>query len=397
MDGISIKPPRHGKVVVVSGPPKSDKEGIVEGFLDSVLDSGHKTSDNVLIFRHPADSQEQHLGRHPVNLITEDVIEIYRRIGLKTGNIIILGAPHYNSDIVELVDAIVRSNRAVFLSGPNLNIDGEPYGQMPSLMALADEVNIAKAPCYIQGCHSREAVRSTKIDGEFVAICTPHDTGNPNAGHLILDLGNMYSGKSKQWAREIKVLKDRGEDPLVLRPLKANRYGEPKGELFSEGYVTLNDGGRVPAILVETEEQVLEYLSRYPDKKELFTDETQFILTYKLARHLIAQGYNNRGTGLQRGFNRQGFRDVPKLMCLADVININYATCVGCGRRSTENQRMRREEDGKLIPAQVDDPLELVGGKDTGRDPFPYEARCLDQWVIRGEPKNKFELGRYVV
>ncbi len=87
-------------------------------------------------------------------------------------------------------------------------------------------------------------------------------------------------------------------------------------------------------------------------------------------------------------------------MCLADSIEISYATCVGCGRPATDNQRMKRE-GGKIVPAHVDDPLVAPGGKDsrTGRvkDPYFYEARCLDQWILRGEKKNIFELPRYVV
>lgn len=378
----------------------------MESILDAALDSGNKRDNNILIFRHPKDSPgPDPIGRHPIDLVTDSVQEIYERIELKTGNVIIAGAPHYGIEVAELADALVRSNRNVFLSGPNLDINGQPYGSMPALMTLADNIILTKAPCYKNGCRDTDATRSAIIDDKLVAVCAYHSLTEPSIakdqiGSLKLYLGVMFSGKSKRWVRALKKLQDRGVEPIVIRPLKANRYGEPEGELFSQGHVTLNDKSKVPAILIDSCENIKRHLSQFPEQKYLFIDEVQFFKgIYQLQTELIAEGYHTACTGLPRGFNRKGFGEVPALMCLADSIEISYATCVGCGRPATDNQRMKRE-NGKVVPAHTDDLLEAPGGKDSEegevKNPYFYEARCLDQWILRGEPKNKFELARYV-
>jgi hypothetical protein len=52
--------------------------------------------------------------------------------------------------------------------------------------------------------------------------------------------------------------------------------------------------------------------------------------------------------------------------------------------------------DPTPIPAHHDDQLEAIGGADTGRVEFFYQARCLKHWILDGEPKNPFTLERFV-
>ncbi len=390
-------------VTVISGPPTSDKEGVLEGELASARDSGYRRDSNVLVFRHPKDSHEpERIGEHRVDLVTDSVDQIFSSIKAGTRHIVIAGAAHYPSDIAFLVDAIVRSNRNVILSGTNLDIHSQPYGSMPELMALADEVLLTKAFCYKYdtNCTVTDANRSVHLpDGEWGAACAHHYSypdlpplSQEHRGSLTLDVGCMYSGKTKRWRRRILNLKKQGITPLVFSPIKAARYGQPEAEVFSEGVVTLNDRQTFPAIMIKTAQHIDEYLSQHPQQKYIFLDEIQFIPDlYDLMLKYIPRGYHGFGTGLPRGFNRQPFNAVPRLMALADEIVMSYATCVLCGHPATENQRMKRVAGG-VVEAEANDPMEAPGGADGGEDPYFYQARCLRDWRLTGEPDNKYKL-----
>ena len=318
---------------------------------------------------------------------------------------IIAGAAHYYNDIALLVDALVTSNRNVILSGTNLDIHGQPYGSMPGLMALADEVILTKGPClkYETNCNVTEANRSVHLqNGEWAAACAHHfeypdlpPLATEHLSFFTLYLGCMTSGKTKRWRRKILNLRKEGKELLVFSPIKAARYGEEEQEVpvYSIGKVTLNNAENFPAIMIKVAEDIDKYLFTHRQQRDIFLDEVQFIPgLYGLIQKYILQGYRFYGTGLPRGFNRQGFNEVPRLMSLADEIEMSYATCVKCGHPATENQRMKREGEGaqeRVVEAHVNDPLEIPGGRDKGKKKYFYEARCLKDWRLSGtSPQN---------
>ncbi|MDO8656939.1 MAG: hypothetical protein Q7K45_06910 [Nanoarchaeota archaeon] len=392
-------------MTIISGPPKSDKEGVLVSTLDAARDSGYQKDSNILVFRHPKDSSHpEKIGNHDVNKVTDSIEDIYEKITPRTRNVIIAGAAHYDLEMAVLTDALVRSNRNVILTGPNLDVEGKPYGCMPDLMALADDVILTKAFCYKPDCDDTEATRGVMVDGEFEGVCAQHyyfprspSIEKRSAGSLTMLLGPMFSGKTRGWGNHIKKVDAKKIKKIIFKPLKANRYGQPEGEIFGQGDITLNSNERIPgAILIQTAEDMRTYLRQHPTVKHIFRDEIQFIPgIYDLTFDLLAEGYNLYDTGLPRGFNRKSFGEVSKLMCLSDVVEMNYSTCVPCGHPGTENQRMKRDGE-KVFPAHKDDPMEAPGGSDSGKEPYYYEARCLAQWVLRGEPENKFRLERYM-
>ncbi len=126
------------------------------------------------------------------------------------------------------------------------------------------------------------------------------------------------------------------------------------------------------------------------DLRFVAIDEGQFFPgLYDLAFELIPQGYKLIVTGLVRGFNRAPFGDIPKLMCLADVVTYNYGVCVSCYSPATDSQRMKKMPTG-AIPADYKDPLELIGGKDHDGVSYYYDARCISHWKLPGRPTSQF-------
>lgn len=391
----------------MSGPPTSDKEGVLEWELASARDSGYKQDSNILLFRHPKDSRDPaRIGEHEVNLVTDSVDEIHSQIGAKTKHVIIAGAAHYSNDIGHLVDALVASNRNIIVTGTNVDIHGQPYGSMPDLMTLADEVILTKGPCfkYETNCNITEANRGVHLqNGEWAASCVHHfyypdlpPLSVEHIGSFTLDLGPMFSGKTKRWRRRILNQRKKGKDLLVFSPITGARYGQPEVPVYSEGNVTLNNEETFPAIMIKNASHIDFYMSAHPRQRDIFLDEVQFMPgLYDLILKYVPRGYRFYGTGLPRGFNRKQFFDVPRLMSLADEIIMSYATCVQCGHPATENQRMKRESDDVILEAHAQDPLEVPGGADKGKEKYFYEARCLRDWKLEGKAENKYKLERY--
>lgn len=400
MTAITLTPYTQGKFTFITGPVTSDKVGILETTLDAAKDSGYKTKDNILVFRHPKDSPKpEYIGTHRVTKVTDSVDEIFEEIRPKTRTVFIAGISLFEEgEIVQLVDALGRSDRNVIATGINLDAQGNPFGHNPGLMALADEVQLSKAYCSTAGCNDTNANRSSDIGGKFLAVCTHHyhyslcpPVSPTDLGVLVMDVGPMFSGKTTGWERRMNRVLIQGIKPIILKPLKDNRYEEPLGDIFGPGNVTLHNRRVIRAINIRTTNHISEHLARNPEQKYVFIEEVQFIPElYELTFELLPRGYKLHYAGLARGFNRKPFNDVPKLMSLADTIEMHYATCVECGHPAPESQRVKKQ-NGELVPAHYDDPLELPGGEEK------YQARCLAHWELPGEPQNKYTLERYTL
>ena len=363
--------------------------------LDSARDSGLSRNGNFLVFKHPLDDPGNldKIGNHRV-LVANKPNEIASKITSETKTIMIAGISHFTKDsgIAELIDAIIRSNRQIIATGLNLASDGKPYGSMPEIMALADEIIVAKALCNQANCDS-EANRSLKIKNKFEPRCAYHHKytdGRPISidrnGSLEIFAGPMFSSKSTSLEKAIKRYEIKQSPYIIFKWNKDKRY---RGEINT---ITLHSGQRIQAYPINSYSEITDILSNKKNTQVVMIDEAQFIDgLYSLIYDLIPQGYKIICTGLPRGFNRKPFADFPKLMCLADDIKYKNGICVECHDPATENQRMKKI-NGSVISAHYSDPLIAVGGSDTNNVEYFYQARCLDHWKLDGEPKLRFEL-----
>jgi thymidine kinase len=405
--GFTAMPYVQGKLTIISGPVKSGKTERIESFLDALVDSGYKKGNNVVVVRHPNDDSEpEKIGRHEVK-VTSEVEDIYNSVQDETRTVIVVGASLYKDPaIIELADAVVRSNRDMITCGLNLDWNGMPHDYMPNLMALADEIILQKATCFHSRCgytESTRSIRNSETGSGYLPACTHHWTyhnaspcSRSDMGKLVLYVGPMFSGKSTSWRREIKKVRGSGADPILFKWIGDTRYGTIRKELFETGDITLHNGRSMQAVTIDRPVHIKEYLERHPEKREIFIDEIQFVRgiegewdTYKLCLELLSAGYHIYANGLPRDFARKPFGDLPKLMCLADRVEINYATCKKCGHPASDNQRVLVTSEGRRFPASVGGDQVMVGGSDD------YEPRCLEHWKLRGEPENRFYLDKF--
>jgi thymidine kinase len=398
---MDVLPGRFGRVKVVTGPVKSDKERIIQISLDRLVGSGFNTNGflgegKVLVARHPKDDNlPETIGKHNV-LVTDSVPEIYSKIRESTGIVFMVGASHYGQDAVDLTDSLTRSNRRAIVSGLNLDASGEPHGVMPQLIGLADDIELAKAVCNKTKytiCTKKQANRSMlESDGKdtrYIPVCHHHFhfpdlPRTANGASFTLRTGEMFSGKTVKCEGDVaKILKTIGEERVAMfKWINDQRYGQEGGKkVYDFDDITLNDGRRLGgAVLVRNTEDMAQYLAEHPEKREVYFSEVQFFPgIFNLVSELLSKGYHLQADGLLRTADRKVFGETAMLACLADKVDITHAICGQCYSQATESQELA------LTSGETRTKTVNVGGSDL------YEARCLSclEYAV---VENPFEL-----
>ncbi|MBW7933284.1 MAG: thymidine kinase [Gemmatimonadaceae bacterium] len=189
-----------------------------------------------------------------------------------------------------------------------------------------------------------------------------------SGGWVELIAGSMFSGKSEELIRRVRRAMIAKKRVQVFKSHLDNRYSG----VFTVGS---HDGRTVEAVPVDSAAQVAIRLD--PHAQVIAIDEVQFLDDdiVALASDIADRGRRVILAGIDTDFRGEPFGPMPKLMCIAEVVDKLHAICVLCGAPATRNQRL---VDGK--PAHWDSPLIMVGGTES------YEARCRQcHQVLRGD------------
>lgn len=355
------------------------------------FDGGALSEKDGLLVKHPRDDRNNpgKIGKYKA-LETEDVDEVFKHINAGIDSVFISGISHFDSRMERLVDALIRSNRRVTATGINLHSSGKPYGIMPELMAIADDVEVSLAHCNGAGCDGPAAMSLLRPGNGFEPVCYFHymmmehpDLKYKLGGWLELDAGPMYSGKTTEWEEDIKNSVIKGQPHIVVKHKEDTKGGQTiskhSGDDVRSKIKFLKDG-----------KSLTDYVTKHPEVKTIFIDEGQFFEgIYDAAFELVARGYRLRVTGLPRPFYRKGFKEMPSLMCLAERINYHQAVCKysGCKETATENQRIINDKGTPRVPDVKKDPVFFPGDS--------YEARCLRHLEVLNEDENPYKLEKF--
>jgi thymidine kinase len=189
-----------------------------------------------------------------------------------------------------------------------------------------------------------------------------------SGGWVEVIAGSMFSGKSEELIRRVRRAMIAKKRVQVFKSHLDNRYTG----VFTVGS---HDGRTVEAVPVDSAAQVATRLD--PNAQVIAVDEVQFLDEgiVALASDLADRGRRVILAGIDTDFRGEPFGPMPRLMCLAEVVDKLHAICVLCGAPATRNQRL---VDGR--PAHWDSPLIMVGGTES------YEARCRAcHQVLRGD------------
>lgn len=131
-------------------------------------------------------------------------------------------AQFFDPSIVETVDTLRDSGRHVILTGLNLDFAGRPFGTMPTLMAMADEVTSVTAICVVCGDTATRTQRL--VGGRPAAIDDP-----------LVVIGGYDSARVETYEarclRHHEVAPPRGGGEPVGVMARATRSAERESEL----------------------------------------------------------------------------------------------------------------------------------------------------------------------
>lgn len=188
---------------------------------------------------------------------------------------------------------------------------------------------------------------------------------NKRDGWIEVICGSMFSGKSEELIRRVRLARYAKQPTQVFKPVIDNRY--------SEVAVVSHNGVSIPATCVEQASHIAEQVRN--ETACVAIDEVQFFdeTVVEVAQYLADQGKRVICAGLDQDFRGQPFGPTPLLLACAEYVTKLQAVCARCGAPASRTQRLINGE-----PAHVDDPVILVGAKES------YEPRCRHCHEVKG-------------
>ena len=158
-----------GRLHVIAGCMSSGKTGE----LIRLLSRHAVTGDSIVIYKHAVDSRDgckarSRLGTEMEAIVVErpeDIVaEGYKVVAIEE-------AQFFGEGLVPVVRKLLAEGHLVYVTGLNQDFRGEPFGVMPTLMALADEMSLLTAIC--QKCNGVATRTQRVIDGEPAPWSSP--------------------------------------------------------------------------------------------------------------------------------------------------------------------------------------------------------------------------------
>jgi len=131
----------------------------------------------VRVFKHALETRSEpaeirsHDGRVYEALSVASGAELLERVGWDTDLLALEEAQFFEEDIVEVLQSLADAGCEAVVAGLDTDFRGEPFGPMPALLCVADEVVKLRAICAVCG---RDASRTQRlVDGEPAPASAP--------------------------------------------------------------------------------------------------------------------------------------------------------------------------------------------------------------------------------
>ncbi len=175
-------------------------------------------------------------------------------------------------------------------------------------------------------------------------------------GSIEMIVGSMFSGKTEELLRRIRLAKIARKSVLVFKPKIDDRYHATN--------VTSHDANSTESIAVSQSLEILGYIN--PTVQVVGIDETQFFdrALIEVVESLADSGIRVILGGLDTDWKGQPFGIVPHLMAIAESVSKQTAICMVCGDPAHRTQRIGGSDH------QIE-----VGETDK------YEARCRRHFI----------------
>lgn len=150
-----------GRLHVIAGCMSSGKTGE----LIRLLSRHAVTGDSIRIYKHAVDSRDGCKARSRMGTEMEAVV-VTGSAGIDGAGAHIVAVEEgqfFDDGLVPVVRGLLRDGHLVYVTGLAQDFRGEPFGSMPTLLALADEISLLTAIC--QKCHGVATRTQRIIDG----------------------------------------------------------------------------------------------------------------------------------------------------------------------------------------------------------------------------------------
>ncbi|AAT28101.1 thymidine kinase [[Mycoplasma] mobile] len=170
-------------------------------------------------------------------------------------------------------------------------------------------------------------------------------------GIIEVITGPMYSGKSEELIKRIKILQFANIKTLIVKQKFDTR--------FSHNEIVSRSGTKLNTIVASNVEEIKKVWNN--TYKAIAIDEVQFfdkdIINY--IDELASKGIRVIISGLDTDFARKPFGIMPELLAIADDVLKLKAVCFSCKNAGTHTFRITNDKDQKLLG-----------------DTESYQARC---------------------
>ena len=164
----------RGSLTVITGPMFSNKSGELIRLATVHRIAGRRVG----IFKHSLDDRYEgvlHISTHGGQSAEAEPVGSSASIGLLATSyeaVAIDEAQFFDEGLPGVVSGLVDGGLVVIVAGLDRNFKGEPFGPMPELMALADDVMKLRAVC--MKCRSLEGSMTQRlIDGRPAPRSSP--------------------------------------------------------------------------------------------------------------------------------------------------------------------------------------------------------------------------------
>lgn len=120
-------------------------------------------SENLLISRETQNDKPRTFPAHSVDSSIEilEIVNKYLQEHKKLNMVVIDEIQFFDDQIIEVVQALLEADIQVTFGGLALDFRGEPFGPMPTLLSLCDEIEKPTAVCEV--CGEEDATRTQRL------------------------------------------------------------------------------------------------------------------------------------------------------------------------------------------------------------------------------------------
>ena len=154
----------------------------------------------------------------------------------------------------------------------------------------------------------------------------------PRGGNIEVICGPMFSGKSEELIRRLRMALIARQRVQVFKPTIDRRYADE--ELVSHSHF------RISACCVENAEQIMDALDLRTDVVGI--DEVQFFddEVVDVCEKMADMGKRVIVAGLDTDYLGKAFKPIPELMAVAEFVTKSLAVCMRCGAPANRSQRL---------------------------------------------------------